>query len=127
MRHRNGGIKIIETPPPPSPLKGFTAIGSSRPHCSFGSSDEDKTKKPLFLHVGPSGDCWTGSSIFAAKHLQPDYVKSVPLPEEAHICLETLIEVLEDDIQLAQGIYDTEILPETLLDQVRAAMKEKEE
>jgi hypothetical protein len=29
-----------------------------------------------------SGDWWTGPSIFAAKHLQPDFVKSIPIPEE---------------------------------------------
>ena len=29
-----------------------------------------------------SGDWWTGPSIFAAKHLQPDYVKSIPIPAE---------------------------------------------
>ena len=28
-----------------------------------------------------SGDWWTGPSIFAAKHLQPDYVKSIPIPK----------------------------------------------
>ena len=66
-----------------------------------------------YLHVGPSGDCWTGSSIFAAKHLQPDYVKSIPLP--ANICAKSLVEKLEDDIQLSQQIYDDEKLPEGLL------------
>ena len=40
---------------------------------------ENKKNPPLYLHVGPSGDCWTGHSIFAAKHNQPGYIKSVPL------------------------------------------------
>ena len=87
---------------------------------------DNDTKKPVFLHVGPSGDCWTGSSIFAAKHLQPDYVKSIPLPDET-ICVETLVEVLEEDSKLAQEIYDEGTLPKVLLDQVRAAIEFKED
>lgn len=66
-----------------------------------------------YLHVGPSGDCWTGASIFAAKHLQPDYVKSISLP--LNICAESLLEKLEDDTKLCQQIYDDEKLPEDLL------------
>jgi hypothetical protein len=69
--------------------------------------------KPTFLHVGPSGDCWTGGSIFAAKHLQPDYVKSIPLP--SHICAESLLELLEDNQKLAQQVYDDEKLPAHLV------------
>mmetsp|Transcript_5487 Transcript_5487/g.11213 ORF Transcript_5487/g.11213 Transcript_5487/m.11213 type:complete len:200 (-) Transcript_5487:32-631(-) len=38
------------------------------------------TEKTSFFHVSPSGDWWTGPSIFAAKHLQPDYVRSIPIP-----------------------------------------------
>jgi hypothetical protein len=40
---------------------------------------ENKKNPPLYLHVGPSGDCWTGHSIFAAKNNQPGYIKSIPL------------------------------------------------
>ena len=86
----------------------------------FCSSTEAGTK--LFLHVGPSGDCWTGTSIFAAKHLQPDYVKSVPLP--AGVCVETLVEIVEQDSKLAQDIYDGGELPDELLKQVRVARSE---
>jgi hypothetical protein len=35
----------------------------------------------MFLHVGPSGDSWIGTSIYAAKHLQPDYAKSIQIPQ----------------------------------------------
>ena len=35
----------------------------------------------LTLSLLNSGDWWTGPSIFVAKHLQPDYVKSIPIPK----------------------------------------------
>jgi hypothetical protein len=70
----------------------------------------------LYLHVGPSGDCWTGHSIFAAKHLQPDYVKSVKL--EPDICVDTLLEVLEENDDWARQVYDDEALPDDLLDRL---------
>jgi hypothetical protein len=92
----------------------------------FTSTTADGDAKPslLYLHVGPSGDCWTGSSIFAAKHLQPDYVKSIPLhPPHYDICADTLIEILEEDGGLARELYDTETLTKKLQDQVRKSMK----
>jgi hypothetical protein len=70
--------------------------------------------KPTYLHVGPSGDCWAGASIFAAKHLQPDYVRSVLLPPLT--CVESLLERLEGDPKLAQQIYDDETVLATLLE-----------
>jgi hypothetical protein len=83
-----------------------------------------KDTDELYLHLGPSGDCWTGASIFAAKHLQPDYVRSVPLrpphvPE--NICTEKLLEILEVENDLAQEIYDSEILPKELLERIKAS------
>jgi hypothetical protein len=84
-------------------------MGLPRLHQQRLSSDI----KPTFLHIGPSGDCWTGTSIFAAKHLQPDYVKSIPLP--SYICAESLLELLEDNKTLAQQVYDNQKLPEDLL------------
>jgi hypothetical protein len=99
------------------------------PRLNFNSNtrdDDDKAKTPLYLHIGPSGDCWTGSSIFAAKHLQPDYVKSVLLPEEG-VCVDTLVAVLEENAKLAQEIYDTGKLPKQLLDEVGIITGEKEE
>jgi len=83
-------------------------------------SNNSKDEKPLFLHIGPSGDCWTGHSIFAAKHLQPDYVRSVGLPinydDEK---LEALLEAIEEDVDLQRQIYDEERIPETLLEQIK--------
>lgn len=81
---------------------------------SLKSNNNGSNSTPsLYLHVGPSGDCWTGASIFAAKHLQPDYVKSIPLP--LNICVESLVEELEEDISLTQQIYDEGALPSRLL------------
>lgn len=88
----------------------------------------------LFLHVGPSGDSWIGDAIFAAKHNQPGYVKSIPLIDDSYNYFKEhdlrfenadddeedmksiLIEVLEEHPELAQEIYNTESLPETLVD-----------
>jgi hypothetical protein len=89
-------------------------------------ADEDAKPNSLFLHVGPSGDCWTGSTIFAAKHLQPDYVKSIPLhPPHYDICADTLIGLLEENGRLARELYDTEVLTTGLLDQARESMKSR--
>jgi len=76
----------------------------------------------LYLHVGPAGECWTGASIFAAKHLQPDYVKSVQLPDDFvdnPSAIEHLLEDLEEDPATAQQIYDSEQIPEALLDKTK--------
>ena len=66
----------------------------------------------LFLHVGPSGDCWTGPSLFAAKHLQPDYVKSFHL--KRGVCGDELLELLEENPWWSQQIYDGQDLPKEL-------------
>jgi hypothetical protein len=44
--------------------------------------------------------------------LQPDYVKSIPIPSD--VCIDTLLRVLEEDTTLAQQIYDDELLPPNL-------------
>jgi hypothetical protein len=70
--------------------------------------------------VGPSGDFWTGHSIFAAKHLQPDYVKSVKLDETLDV--DKLLELLEDNgDEWTRTIYDEEVLPQELLDRLHEA------
>jgi hypothetical protein len=74
------------------------------------------TKSTMYLHVGPSGDCWTGASLYAAKHLQPDYVKSIPLPPTG-VCLDSLLERLEEDLTFTQQIYDAAMLPEWFLEE----------
>jgi len=82
-------------------------------------------KKKLYLHVGPSGDSWTGDAIFAAKHNQPGYVKSVPLiGEDYNDEGSLLVEILEENPEWAQEIYDTERLPEALLQHLRLVLEE---
>ncbi len=73
------------------------------------------SNRQLYLHVGPSGDCWIGESLFAAKHLQPDYVKSIKLPECRDGAAERLVETIERNPELGQVLYDTEQLPTSLL------------
>ena len=73
---------------------------------------------PLYLHVGPSGDCWTDRSIFAAKHLQPDYVKSVALEGELPAESILLVEVLEERQGWAQEIYDSGEIPDALREHI---------
>ena len=65
---------------------------------SSGNNEVSCVNKSLYLHVPPSGDVWTGHEMFAAKHLQPDYVKSVSLEGEAPVIVDgtLLIELLEE-------------------------------
>ena len=82
-----------------------------------------------FLH---SGDWWTGPSIFAAKHLQPDYVKSIPIPagfdpskhfSEDEDESESSGMSWEEKQQLLHQIYDEGKLPDYLL---TSSSKEKD-
>ena len=82
----------------------------------FQSSHGVPPSSTVYLHVGPSGDCWTGSSLFAAKHLPPDYVKSVPLVTGNTTSVpvdqqERIVELLEERADLAQQVYDTGSIP----------------
>jgi len=82
-----------------------------------------------YLHIGPAGECWVGSSIFAAKHLQPDYVKSIPLPAQSSettptTFLEKLVEEIEGDPGLGQEIYDSETIPKPLLERISSSKTE---
>jgi carbamoyl-phosphate synthase/aspartate carbamoyltransferase/dihydroorotase len=73
----------------------------------------------LYLHVGPSNDCWVSHEMFAAKHLQPDYVKSIPLPhgvENDAVVVEELIIELEENPTILQQVYDTGKLPEKYME-----------
>ena len=86
----------------------------------FESSSSNDSSNKLYLHVGPAGDCWTGRSIFAAKHLQPDYVKSIELPDNVpHSSWEALLEELENDPGLAQQVYDQESIPAAILERFK--------
>jgi hypothetical protein len=77
------------------------------------TSSTTATTRPLYLHVGPSGECWTGDEIFAAKHFQPDYVKSILLPP--NVDPTRVLEVVEADVKLGQRIYDEARLPPSLI------------
>jgi hypothetical protein len=80
-----------------------------------------------------SGDWWTGPSIFAAKHLQPDYVKSIPIPtgfdpnkhfsEDEDDESESSMSWKEKQ-QLLHQIYDDGKLPDHLL--LSSSSKEKD-
>ncbi|VEU39751.1 unnamed protein product [Pseudo-nitzschia multistriata] len=94
------------------------------------ATDSSEEKK-IYLHVGPSGDGWIGDAIFAAKHNQPGYVKSIPLTSNDLIRTDDdndsdnvegslLIEILEENPHWAQEIYDTERLPKALKQQLES-------
>ncbi len=77
-----------------------------------------------FLFFLRSGDWWTGPSIFAAKHLQPDYVKSIKIPPgfdpSKHFSEDEKGESesgmsWKEKQQLLHQIYDEGKLPEHLL------------
>jgi hypothetical protein len=98
-------------------------LGSAlRSYSSKGASSKDSR---LYLHVGPSGDCWTGHNVFAAKHLQPDYVKSVEITSASTANVEYLLELLEDHPTWGQDIYDAGALPEELAKIIEEAKEEE--
>jgi hypothetical protein len=109
LRGRTGGRLFRPTPS----TTGIPA--ASRLFAGGSSHDDDK----VYLHVGPAGDCWTGNNIFAAKHLMPDYVKSILLPND--LSTEILLEEMEENPDLGQQAYDTELLPEIIVKRVREA------
>jgi hypothetical protein len=110
LRGRTGGRFAFR------PTPGTSSIPTASRLFAGGSShDGDK----VYLHVGPAGDCWTGNNIFAAKHLSPDYVKSILLPDG--LSTEILLEEMEENPDLGQQAYDTELLPEVLVKRVREA------
>lgn len=85
----------------------------------------------LYLHVSPDGDWWTGHEMFAAKHLQPDYVRSIVLPDawlannDAND-VEAYIEEIydEDEIEkLMREIYDTGSLPSRVIERYALNLK----
>ena len=94
------------THPATGRLRASTASGGGG-----GANDDDDDSHPrrsstsggdgggdaarLYLHVGPSGDFWTGPSIFAAKHLTPGYVRSVELGRS--LDADALLELLEEE------------------------------
>jgi hypothetical protein len=98
---------------------------------STPDDDHDDHDARLYLHVGPCGDFWTGRSIFAAKHLQPGYVRSVEL--DVSLDVDALLDLLQKeddddngDASWARAIYDEGALPPDLLHRLRALREEGE-
>lgn len=87
---------------------------ASRERALSAAGPSRERLEAVYLHIGPSGDCWSGSSIYAAKHLQPGYVKSILLPP--HVDVEALLERLDEQPKTSQLIYDDEVLPTGLLE-----------
>lgn len=115
----SGGSTSSSWLPPPQP----SSAGGS------GHGGEE-----IYLHVGPGGECWMGDSIFAAKHLQPGYVKSILLPTTTGLrdsadgsssLAEQIVERVDRDAKLGQRIYDEERIPISLLHPI--IMEEEEE
>lgn len=78
---------------------------SHRKHLLSKQSLSSKNDQ-LYFHIAPCGDYWTGHEVFAAKHLQPDYVKSIPIPRG--LDLEAKLEDFDGDLdKLLQKVYDT--------------------
>jgi hypothetical protein len=98
----------------------YSLPGSSvRNSANGGSVGDTVGDNDLYLHVGPSGDFWTGSAMFAAKHLPPDYVKSIRL-DHTTLDVDTLMGLLENDGNVwTRAIYDNQVLPQDLLDRLR--------
>jgi hypothetical protein len=114
-------------------------LGSKAQQESSTTTSDNTTQKSktVFLHVGPSGDCWTGDSIFAAKHLQPDYVRSIPLTDnEMMMALledddddttDMLLALLDENDDWAREIYDTKKFPSELLKRLKEEMETQEQ
>jgi hypothetical protein len=116
-----------------------TPIGSKAQEESSTTASDNTTQKSktVFLHVGPSGDCWTGDSIFAAKHLQPDYVRSISLAEDEMMMAfldddnddttDILLALLDENDDWAREIYDTKKFPSELLKRLKGEMETQEQ
>ena len=73
---------------------------------SFSAGGASDKKNKLYLHIAPCGDYWSGHEVFAAKHLQPDYVKSIPW--NLAIKPEDYLEDYEGDVDaLLKKAYDS--------------------
>ena len=97
-------------------------VSSSKEPRTGGATRSDTTSsssskpKQHYLHIAPDGDYWTGYEIFAAKHLQPDYVRSVPIPPPDDFDVEKWLDTTFGDdkkkqTEALQKIYDEGKLP----------------
>ena len=98
-------------------VRARAAAAAAAAAATGGASDK---KDRLYLHVAPCGDYWTGHEVFAAKHLNPDYVKSIPVPLkvapeggdagdiEYEFDPEEILQGYDGDLdQLLKKVYDT--------------------
>jgi hypothetical protein len=118
-------------------LHHFSKINDSMMHSKIQDSrakalSSKFTFHKCYLHIGPSGDVWIGQEMFAAKHLQPGYVKSIVLPsafndQEDSSFSERLIEKIECNSDLAQKIYDEEQIPMSLLEAVQKSSNDQKD
>jgi len=113
-------------------LHSFSSITTST-HES--TSAKIKTNRILYLHVSPDGDFWTGDELFAAKHLEPNYVRSVALPEylsdkndndNTETCIKEIFDFNELE-KLMREVYDTESLPSQFLARLQCLESQVEE
>lgn len=122
--------RVITTTSPTTHYRSTTAIPNiplRTQWCFYSTKNKDKVKdkdnasvvdidhtqnKSRYLHVAPCGDHWVGSSIFAAKHLQPDYVRSIPVPEYYDPEQNERDELTHDEAIIA---YDTGKLPDRII------------
>jgi hypothetical protein len=69
--------------------------------------DVKRKSDVLFLHIAPCGDFWTGHEVFAAKHLQPDYVRSIAIPADMEGSIESMLYNYDGDLDaLLKRAYD---------------------
>ena len=98
-------------------LRDFVSSSKEpRTSCSDTASSSSTKPKQHYLHLAPDGDYWTGREIFAAKHLQPDYVRSVPIPPREDFDVEEWLDTTFGDdekkqTEALQNIYDERKLP----------------
>ncbi len=105
-----------------SPKYFSSSSSSSSPLPPSSNSSSPPSPKPpahdpslLFLHVAPGGDWWIAPDLFAAKHLQSGYVRSVPLGQSEVLDIDFVNEFVQE-LSLADilRLYDTGEVPEQL-------------
>lgn len=92
-------------------------ITFSRSLSTFSEDRFDEFNKERFLHISPAGDTWIGDKIFAAKHLQSGYIRSIQI-NELDLEVEEYIEEYCNGLSRAdlEAIYDTGKVPDEILD-----------